>query len=119
MAEERVAKIGGEIYKALSVGKKNIKLLEKYSLKEMFDPRHYYLSQIIINPKLSASFSQWFLQKIQIFTGTRKKCLVLDLDNTLWGGVLGEKGVEGIALGNTYPGNCFVDFQEIVANLKK
>ncbi len=92
---------------------------QRYSLKELFDARHYYMAQVIINPKLSTAFSEWFLQKVQIVTGTRKKCLVLDLDNTLWGGVLGENGVEGIALGNTYPGNCFVDFQELIVSLKK
>jgi FkbH-like protein len=40
-----------------------------------------------------------------------KKCLVVDLDNTLWGGVIGEDGVGGIALGEDYPGSAFVAFQ--------
>ena len=39
------------------------------------------------------------------------KCLVLDLDNTLWGGVLGEEGIGGIALGDEYPGSVFKAFQ--------
>ena len=43
------------------------------------------------------------------------KCLVLDLDNTLWGGVLGEDGPGGIALGEDYPGNVFLDFQRHLA----
>jgi FkbH-like protein len=37
--------------------------------------------------------------------------LVLDLDNTLWGGILGEDGLDGIQLGNTYPGRAYYDFQ--------
>ncbi len=41
-----------------------------------------------------------------------KKCIVLDLDNTLWGGVVGEDGMEGIALSLTSPGNSFVAFQQ-------
>lgn len=48
-----------------------------------------------------------------------KKCLVLDLDNTLWGGVLGEDGVEGIQLGNIYPGLAFYDFQKGLLELYK
>ncbi|MHC4351196.1 MAG: HAD-IIIC family phosphatase [Planctomycetota bacterium] len=41
----------------------------------------------------------------------RAKCIVLDCDNTLWGGIIGEDGMAGIALGPEYPGNCFVTFQ--------
>lgn len=48
-----------------------------------------------------------------------KKCLVLDLDNTLWGGILGEVGNNNIILGNDYPGNDFVEFQKFILNLKK
>lgn len=47
-----------------------------------------------------------------------KKCLVLDMDNTLWGGVLGESGLEGIQLGPDYPGNAFVDFQRRILALR-
>jgi FkbH-like protein len=49
---------------------------------------------------------------------TPKKCLVLDMDNTLWGGVIGEAGMEGIQLGPDYPGNVFVDFQRRVLSLR-
>lgn len=41
-----------------------------------------------------------------------KKCIVLDLDNTLWGGVVGEDGLDGIALSLTPPGNSFMAFQQ-------
>ncbi len=47
-----------------------------------------------------------------------KKCLVLDMDNTLWGGVVGEVGLEGISLGPDYPGNAFLDFQRRVIALR-
>jgi FkbH-like protein len=43
-----------------------------------------------------------------------KKCLVLDLDNTLWGGVVGEDGPEGIRLSLSAPGNSFVAFQQAI-----
>ena len=44
--------------------------------------------------------------------GRMKKCIVLDLDNTLWGGIVGEDGFDGIKLGHEYPGNCYMDFQK-------
>lgn len=46
-----------------------------------------------------------------------RKCLVLDLDNTLWGGVVGEDKIEGILLGQTYPGNIYRSVQEAALRL--
>jgi FkbH-like protein len=50
--------------------------------------------------------------------GQSKKCLVLDLDNTLWGGVIGDDGIEGIKLGSGADGEAFVHFQKYVLALK-
>ena len=49
--------------------------------------------------------------------GKRKKCLVLDLDNTLWGGVIGEDGIEGISLARTGLGSQYRDAQRVVKEL--
>jgi FkbH-like protein len=49
----------------------------------------------------------------------RKKCLLLDLDNTLWGGILGEDGVEGIQLSETGEGARFRDFQLRIWELRR
>lgn len=46
------------------------------------------------------------------------KCLVVDCDNTLWGGIVGEDGIEGLALGEDHPGAAFVEFQHQLLNLK-
>lgn len=43
-----------------------------------------------------------------------KKCLVLDLDNTLWGGVVGEDGIDNLRLSLTPPGNGFLAFQQAI-----
>lgn len=50
--------------------------------------------------------------------GRSRKVLALDLDNTLWGGVVGEAGVAGIQLGGLYPGNCYLDLQRTVRRLR-
>ena len=49
--------------------------------------------------------------------GLSRKCLVLDLDGTLWGGVVGENGVDGLQLGVEAPGNAFVMFQREIRRL--
>jgi FkbH-like protein len=52
--------------------------------------------------------------------GRSKKCLVLDLDDTLWGGVVGDAGVEGISLGRGNPiGEAFIDFQAYCRKLRE
>lgn len=51
--------------------------------------------------------------------GLGKKCLVLDLDNTLWGGIIADDGIENIQLGQDYPGNSFLKFQKSIKALKE
>ncbi|MFI1304803.1 HAD-IIIC family phosphatase [Streptomyces sioyaensis] len=55
---------------------------------------------------------------VQAKLGLSRKVLALDLDNTLWGGVLGEVGAEGVQLGGLYPGNCYQQLQRTVARLR-
>ena len=49
--------------------------------------------------------------------GLSKKCIVLDLDNTLWGGIIGEDGFDDIKLGPESPGNAYVEFQKYLLAL--
>jgi len=63
---------------------------------------------------LSAAIDE-FLTKLELI---RKKVLVLDLDNTLWGGVLGEDGINGIVLGTSHLGAVYRDTQKRIKELK-
>ncbi len=49
--------------------------------------------------------------------GFIKKCLVVDLDNTLWGGVVGEEGLGGILIGGSFPGNVYAALQKQILSL--
>jgi FkbH-like protein len=51
--------------------------------------------------------------------GLSSKCLVLDLDNTLWGGVIGEDGLTGIRLGGDAEGEAYVEFQKYILGLRR
>ncbi|MGE4557707.1 MAG: HAD-IIIC family phosphatase [Desulfovibrionaceae bacterium] len=57
------------------------------------------------------------LKYVRQLLGKTRKCLVLDCDNTLWGGVVGEDGINGIQLGKMHPGSCFFEFQQEILNL--
>ncbi|MDO5341421.1 MAG: HAD-IIIC family phosphatase [Bacteroidia bacterium] len=103
----------------------NVKVIDiteftrKYTAAELFDWKFYFISQMGMNPKLSNEFSVWWEKKLYSIALKRKKCLVLDLDNTLWGGVLGEEGVNGIKIGGDYPGKAFLYFQEALLELSR
>jgi FkbH-like protein len=70
-----------------------------------------------LSPELLASYAGEVGHLVRQLTGRSKKCLVLDLDNTLWGGVLGDDGVEGIELGDTYRGAAFLAFQRVIKQI--
>lgn len=103
----------------------NIKIIDfreftnRYKQSEILDWKYYFISKMQVNPKLAKEFQEWFAQKADAIVGRRKKCLVLDLDNTLWGGILGEDGMQGIQIGGDYPGNAFSLFQEQLLELSK
>ena len=50
--------------------------------------------------------------------GFARKCLAIDLDNTMWGGVVGEEGWQGVKLGGSYPGNLYVELQYEIQQLQ-
>src|SRR5262249_48334571 len=60
--------------------------------------------------------NEW-LRFLHPITGRVAKCLVVDLDNTLWGGVIGEDGMHGIKIGLEHPGSAFREFQRAILDL--
>lgn len=75
------------------------------------DPRLWYMARIGVAASHQAYLARAMIRASAAVLRAPAKCLVLDLDNTLWGGVLGDDGPEGIAVGDDYPGNVFKDFQ--------
>ena len=49
--------------------------------------------------------------------GVNRKCLVVDLDNTIWCGIIGEDGTAGIKIGGSYPGNVYLELQRQILSL--
>lgn len=86
-----------------------------YGLKEWSDPFYYHMYKYAVNvnaiPYLSFSVSNI----IKSIFGKNKKGLVLDLDNTLWGGVIGDDGVDNIVLGpEESEGQAYSEFQRYI-----
>ncbi len=74
---------------------------------DAIDWRFYFISQMPLNPRWSNAFESWLAECRQSIKLSRKKCLVLDLDNTLWGGIIGEDGIEKIQMSGDYPGKAY------------
>ena len=68
------------------------------------DPRFFLSSRLPLAASHFASYSHGLLRSLRVLFQPARKVLCTDLDNTLWGGVLGEEGVQGIVTGTTFPG---------------
>jgi len=78
----------------------------------LLDPKNWYTSKSPFLQSIYPAMADDIARHIISLTRPVKKCIVVDLDNTLWGGIAGEDGMAGIGLGPDYPGNCYVDFQK-------
>lgn len=81
------------------------------------DPKLWYIGRISFGSKDPRNLIRCWLPIFNEIAAKRKKCLVVDLDNTLWGGVIGEDGLNGIKLGTDYPGNVYLDVQRQILDL--
>jgi len=88
-------------------------------LKSWRDRRLFYIAGIGINPRKYPILSSRVARCLVALRHPPAKCLVLDLDNTVWGGILGEVGPAGIqCAGSLYPANAYADFQRALLALR-
>jgi FkbH-like protein len=86
-------------------------------MEALHDPKMWYVSRNPFKQSAYPVIGSDLHRYIHSALGRVKKCVVVDLDNTLWGGIAGEDGFEGIKLGQSYPGNCYRDFQKELLKL--
>ena len=91
--------------------------VSKFGEKNVFDYRQFHLGDIQVALNFIPYLANELMAYIKPFYAKNKKCIVLDLDNTLWGGVVGEDGFDGIQLGHTSNGKAFVEFQKQLLSL--
>lgn len=81
------------------------------------DPRLSVYAKAHLSPELLAQYGHEIGHLARNLTGRTKKCLVLDLDGTMWGGVLGDDGVDGIEVSGSYRGEAFRAVQRTVKQI--
>jgi FkbH-like protein len=89
-------------------------------LAAWYDPALWHRSKQEITPAASPSYGELVARLIAARQGRSYKCLVLDLDNTLWGGVIGDDGLDGIVIGQGSPlGEGFAELQAYAKELAR
>jgi FkbH-like protein len=81
------------------------------------DARMFYASRLAVSADLFRDYSHGLVRTFSTLFRAPRKVLCTDLDNTLWGGVLGEDGPDGIATGSAFPGNCYLAYQKYLTQL--
>ena len=92
----------------------------QYGLDEWSDPFYWYMYKYAVAVPAIPTFAFQVSNIIKAIFGKNKKGFVLDLDNTLWGGIVGDDGVENLMLGEeTADAEAYTEFQKYLKEHKK
>ena len=95
------------------------RLQSLYGAQTMRDEKMYLLAKLPLSLRFLPVLAAEVCHVIGAVRGSVKKCVVCDLDNTLWGGVIGDDGLDGIELGELGQGPAFVRLQRWLRELKR
>lgn len=84
-----------------------------------FDAKYYYNAKMNVSTNALPYVANAVTDVLKSMLGKLKKCIVLDLDNTLWGGVIGDDGIHNIEIGELGKGHAFTNFQRWLKQLKE
>ena len=93
--------------------------IQRYGETNVFSYKQFFSGDMKIAIEFIPKFVDELMRFIIAISGMAKKCIVLDLDNTLWGGVVGEDGFDNIKLGEEPVGRSYVEFQKRLLGLNQ
>ena len=91
--------------------------VSKYGEVNVLDYRQFLVGDIKVSLSHIPHLAEEMMGYVKANMGVNRKCIVLDLDNTLWGGIIGEDGFDRIDLSLKPPGTAFVEFQRMLLAL--
>ena len=95
------------------------RMIYKAGFERFYSDKLWYLAKQKYSMSAITLLKNEVLNVLNSFSGKRKKCLIVDLDNTLWGGIVAEEGALGIELSEHKEGARFKDFQRRLKQLKQ
>ncbi len=93
--------------------------LSRLGINQYYDLRYWHIAKSPYSKAALIDISYECMKYMKASSGNQSKCLVLDCDNTLWGGILGEDGINGIKIGTDPSGSPFREFQLEILSLCK
>lgn len=94
-------------------------ILEEIGKRKFFSEKLWYLGKIPFTNEASTLIACKIKHTVELVERVSKKVLVLDLDNTLWGGILGEKGPDGIELSDDHLGAIYKSVQYKIKEMQR
>lgn len=94
-------------------------LIGRFGRLRWRDERKWLMARLPISTDCLLPLAEEYLRFVLPLSGKTCKALAIDLDNTLWGGVIGEDGLKGIRLGHEYPGAAYLSLQRAILDLYK
>lgn len=94
-------------------------VLQQIGRASFFDYRFWYSAHFPFTAEAAREIARRIVGLGAVIKFPKAKVIVLDADNTLWGGIVGEDGINGIALGPDYPGNAYLDFQRRILDYQQ
>lgn len=94
-------------------------IVAEWGRKDFYSSKLWYLGNAPYSMKGSRAVAELIRRSYFYVAGDRKKCLAVDLDNTLWGGVIGEDGVDSLILSNHKEGGRYYDVQKCLKRMKE
>ena len=95
-------------------------LSASYGLEKWADPFYWYMYKYALCPHAIPDFAFSVANIVKSIYGKNKKAIAVDLDDTLWGGIVGDDGVEGLSIGQeTSIGQAYSAFQSYLKELKR
>ena len=91
-------------------------IISKHGRDSAYDSRIYRLTKYPFSAAFSDSLFRHYCRILKILYSPRKKCIVVDLDNTLWGGIAAQDGIQNLILGSFGSGEAFLHFQKVLLN---
>lgn len=92
-------------------------LVTLHGYQQLFDDKYWYLGRMRLSMLGNRQLARLTGNMVNALEGRSKKVLILDLDNTLWGGVAGEEGWQKLTLSNEGKGLIYKDFQRLISEL--
>lgn len=94
-------------------------LVAEHGRAKLFSPTAYYAWALSLTPEGLSLLARRVAATLAVAAGRVCKVAVVDLDNTLWGGIVGEDGVDGLEIGESPLGLAYADFQRWLLALKE